>query len=163
MLDKAYARHTNIWRSTLSHEQDVTLRDQALGARLEQLCQANKWVEHVVIGQPFGLLGFKADGAVDWLQLERTKDLAELAELAQSQGIDAATVANIRAGRELIDLELQLALQRPGPPRIAKATDLGDGAQLCCAVFAVAPPQADLQAFTYEGFHRNYAERLVRD
>jgi CheY-like chemotaxis protein len=163
LLDKAYARHTNIWRSTLSHEQDVTLRDQALGAKLEQLCHANKWVEHVVIGQPFGLLGFKADGAVDWLQLERTKDLAELAELAQSQGIDAAAVANIRAGRELIDLELQLALQLPGPPRIARATDLGDGTQLCCAVFAVAPPQADLQAVSYEGFHRNYAERLVRD
>jgi hypothetical protein len=163
LLDKAYARHTNIWRSTLAHEQDVSLRDPHLATRLEALVAQYQWVEHVVIGSPFGVLGLRADGAVDWLQLERAKTLPELAELAQAEGLAAATVDHIRAGRELVDLELQQALGQGGASRVAPATELGNGTQLSCACFAVLPAGGIGHANTYATFVQPHSARQVHD
>ena len=48
---------------------------------------AKRWVEHVVIGQPFGVLGLDSAGMASWLQLETPAGLPALAELAQVGGL----------------------------------------------------------------------------
>ena len=60
-----------------------------------------RWTEHVVIGEPFGILGMDLSGAVSWLQLEPASGLEALAEVAQVEGVPAEGLEDIRAGRML--------------------------------------------------------------
>jgi CheY-like chemotaxis protein len=163
LLDLPYARHSNIWRSTLTPEQDAQLRNPSVSRDLTQLCQDQGWIEHVVIGNPFGVLALNSSGAASWLQLERSDNLGELAELAESQGVPAATVAQIRAGEKLVNMELKLALQIEGPPDVSPAFAMGPDGLLTGALFAVAGgPVLDPQN-NYDAFLARYAERSVQD
>jgi hypothetical protein len=73
------------------------------------------WIEYVVIGQPFGVLGMNAEGQVSWLQLETPEGLSAMAELAELQGMDRQSLDDIRQGHRLAPLELWQALGIPGP------------------------------------------------
>ena len=135
-----------IWRATLTREQYALLCSPAIAPLLSALVVKQRWVEHVVIGAPFGVLGLDAVGQASWLQLEHRDNLRDLAELAWSQGITATEVEDIRAGRKLVDLELQQALNSGQPARLAPAVALGADTPLWAAVFSIDPavcPGAD--------------------
>ena len=110
LLDRPDARHEQTWRSTLSREQYALLCDPAISSQLDELVRSQGWIEHIVIGAPFGILALDAQGLASWLQLELAQNLPELAEIAESQGWNRAMVEDVRAGRKLLDLELELAL-----------------------------------------------------
>ncbi len=116
-------RYQQLWRSTLTLEQDALLCDPLMARALENLARQQGWIEHVVMGAPFGMLALDDKGDVSWLQLEPADKLPELAEMAASQGWDETTVKDIRAGNTLLDMELQLALggARQPQPRPAFA------------------------------------------
>jgi hypothetical protein len=65
--------------------------------------------------------------------------LTDLAELAISQGVDAAQAADIRSGRSLIDLELQQALGQSNTPRLDPAFSIGQDGSVLAALFPVSP------------------------
>ena len=65
--------------------------------------------------------------------------MRDLAELAWTQGISAPEVEDIRSGRKLVDLELQLALNSGKPARLASAIALGADMPLWAAVFSIDP------------------------
>ncbi|UUZ71811.1 hypothetical protein LP415_24035 [Polaromonas sp. P1(28)-8] len=92
-------RHQQTWRATLTREQHTLLCIPSIAQELESLVLRQGWVEHVVIGAPFGVLALDAKGHVSWLQLEPAENLPELAEMAESQGWDAPTVQDIRTGK----------------------------------------------------------------
>lgn len=163
LLDLPYARHSNVWRSTLTPEQDAQLRNPSVARDLTQICVAQHWVEHTVIGNPFGIVALDASGAASWLQLERTENLAELAELAESQGVPGATVAQIRAGKELANLELKLALQIEGPPDVSPAFPIGPEGLLTGALFSLAAHPVPAREHSYGAFLARYADRSVQD
>jgi hypothetical protein len=94
---------------------------------------ATRWVEHVLIGDPFGILGLDAAGSASWLQLEPTAGLASLSEIAQFEGLDAATVADIRAGRKLANLEVAQAMRVA--PSLGAAQPVGSRGTLLGALF----------------------------
>ena len=121
LRDHPDQRYQQIWRSTLSHSQYALLCEPLIEHALENLMSKLGWIEHIVIGAPFGVLALDASGRVSWLQLEPAANLHELADMAGSEGWDAATVQDIRIGKKLIDLELQLALGagQPSKPREA--------------------------------------------
>ncbi|RYX96092.1 MAG: response regulator [Comamonadaceae bacterium] len=104
------ARYEQIWRATLSPEQHALLCNPVISMELENLALRHGWIEHVAIGAPFGVVALDNKGQVSWLQLEPANKLSELAEMAEAHGWDVATVEGIRAGKTLLDLELQLAL-----------------------------------------------------
>jgi CheY-like chemotaxis protein len=79
-------RHSQIWRATLTPQQNALLRVPSIGRDLTDFV-SKRWVEHVVIGDPFGVLGMDADGQVSWLQLEPVSGLEDLAVLAQAEGL----------------------------------------------------------------------------
>ena len=79
-------------------------------SQLDELVRSQGWIEHIVIGAPFGILARDSLGLTSWLQLEPARNLPELAEMAESQGWNPAMVEDVRAGRKLLDLELELAL-----------------------------------------------------
>ena len=53
-----------------AREQLQLLRDPHVAAALWARSQALGWVEHVVIAEPFGILGLARSGTLQWLQLE---------------------------------------------------------------------------------------------
>jgi CheY-like chemotaxis protein len=120
-LDKSTSSHDQIWRTTLTREQNLLLNAPVISVELAKLARKQGWVEHVVIGAPFGILALDSHAKAKWLQLEPSDRLPELAEMAESQGLDTLTIEQIRSGRKLIDLELQLALgtEQKATPRTA--------------------------------------------
>jgi CheY-like chemotaxis protein len=127
-----HASHAQTWRATLKPEQAALLRDPAVARELAALASRH-WLEHVVIGDPFGVLGLDAAGSPSWLQLESGAALPALAELAQMEGMDAAVVADVRAGRKLVNLEVSQALRQP--TQVAEAMALDPGRSVFAAWF----------------------------
>lgn len=136
LLFTAHARHAQIWRSTLTPEQSALLRAPGVDAWLTAFC-VKQWVEHVVIGAPFGILGMDAAGKASWLQLETRQGLPALAELAVVAGVPAPMVEEIRSGARLADIELRQALSSAQPPALVDAIPIGEGGALLGAVFPV--------------------------
>jgi CheY-like chemotaxis protein len=162
MLDRPQLRHSQIWRAALTQPQHALLQVPSVTRQLTALA-ANHWVEHVVIGQPFGILGMDAKGRISWLQLESAAGLPELAELAESEGLDAEAVNSIREGRQLVDLELQQALGRSGSPRLTPAFAVGHEGSLLAALFPADPLVSSLPAPGYAQWLKRQGPRAVTD
>lgn len=143
LADRPHARHDAIWRATLRPEQHALLREPGVQQALQALL-SRQWVEHVVIGEPFGVLTLDATGRVGWLQLETREGLSTMAELAQLEGMGGACLEDIRSGRRLAALELRQALGLHGPCDAMPAVALGDRGSLLGALFDV--PAASLPA-----------------
>lgn len=135
LLDTPHPRHEQTWRATLTPAQHQLLCDPGVAAALKAFASRH-WIEHVVIGEPFGVLGLDAAGYPGWLQLELQGGEQALAEMATSAGLDAQAVDDIRAGRKLANLELAAVLQKP--PQLAEAFTLGTP-RLRGALFALPP------------------------
>jgi len=149
-----------MWRSTLTQEQYALLSSPVTARLLSSLIQKQRWVEYVVIGAPFGVLGLDADGQVAWLQLEHKDRLDDLAELAWSQGMLAPEVKDIRYGRKLVDLELQIALNSNKPARLIPAIPLGEEVPLLTAVF---PLDIQISSGNYATYLASQANRSVSE
>ncbi len=162
MLDRPQLRHSQIWRAALTQPQQALLQLPSVSRHLASL-GASHWVEHVVIGQPFGVLGMDAEGRLSWLQLESAAGLAELAELAESQGLSADAAAAIREGRTLVDLELQQALGQFGAPRLTPAFSIGHEGSLLGALFPVYLASSPTGGTGYSQWLKNQGPRAVQD
>jgi len=160
LRQQADERHQHIWRATFSPRQHALLSDPLIDEALQALALAERWVEHVCIGSPFGVLALTAQGALTWLQLEPAENLPELAEMALAQGCGEATAQDIRAGAKLIDVELQLALGavRPPEPRDAFAM-AGQSGLLYGALFPVDAAFGPDAAWSYAQFVQQHGQR----
>ena len=157
-------RHQQVWRATLSREQHELLCDPLLSQALESLALRQGWIEHVVIGAPFGMLALDQKGDVSWLQLEPGDKLQELAEMAASQAWDETTVQDIRAGRKLVDVELQLALGAAHRPQPRQAFVLASGgAPVYAAMVKLDETLAPGETGSYARFLADNGDRRVQD
>lgn len=163
MPSNANTRASQIWRSTLTPVQNAQLRVPSTGRALRDVLEQYGFVEHVTLGDPFGILGRTAAGQVGWLQLEPMFGLEELEQLAESVGTDAASLAEIRAGRQLIDLELGQALGRKTPPRLQPAFPIGEEGSLLGALFMLDAAEMPPAATSYGAWLAQQPERRVRD
>jgi hypothetical protein len=137
LLASASERQAFLWCATLTPVQNALLRTPAIAQALAQWVSGHGWVEYVVLGAPFGVLGRDAQGATGWLQLEPHSGLNELAELADAVGATPAMLARIRQGAQLMAVDLYQALGRSDPPPLAPAFALGDDDTLLGALFSV--------------------------
>ena len=164
LLRQPEERHQQTWRATLSREQHALLCHTDVEDGLEEVSVRQGWIEHVVIGAPFGVLAVDQNGTVSWLQLEPPANLQELADMARSQGWDDAVVQDIACGRKLIDLELQPALGEAHKPQPQAAFAIGSGATLLhAAIFRVAPSQGLAATSSYQQFIAASGERKPLD
>lgn len=161
MPSDADNRCSQIWRSTLTPVQNAQLRVPSTAQAIHNVLRQQGYVEHVVLGEPFGVLGRTAEGRVGWLQIEPLSGLEELEQLAESVGADATALAEIRAGRQLIDLELAQALGHGEPPRLQSAFPLGHDGSLLAALFLVDPAHAPPMACSYQSWRAQQPERAV--
>lgn len=162
LLYTAHPRHAQIWRSTLTQEQNALLRAAGVDAWLTAFC-AQHWVEHVLIGAPFGVLGMDAAGRIGWLQLETVPGLQALAELAEVAGVDTVGVEAIRQGRRIADVELRQALSSAQPCRLVDAFTVGDDAALFAGLFAVEAPHGPDPDNSYSRWLARQPKRFVQD
>ncbi|HYD78078.1 response regulator [Ramlibacter sp.] len=146
LMASPHPTHAQTWRATLKPEQLALLRAPGVERDLALLA-AGRWVEHVVIGDPFGVLGLDAAGRAGWLQLETPATLPALAEMAQLEGLDAASVAAIRAGHQLASVEVSQSLRQP--PQLAAALPVGDGGPLLAAWFVLDAPGLDDAGYSH--------------
>jgi CheY-like chemotaxis protein len=161
LLGTPNARHAQTWRVTLTPEQNALLRIPSVSRDLANFA-AKHWIEHVVIGDPFGVLGMDAMGNVSWLQLETADGLRALAELAELEGVKPAGLQDIREGRRLADLELRQALGRSQPVELNTAFTVGEDAGLLGALFAVEPSYCPDVANSYANWLARQERRDVR-
>jgi CheY-like chemotaxis protein len=160
LLFTSHARHAQTWRSTLNQEQSALLRLPAVDAWLTTFC-ARHWVEHVVIGEPFGVLGMDAAGKIGWLQLETREGLPALAELAEVAGVPSAGIQEIRAGSKLADAELRQALSSSLPVTLVPAIPISDA--LLGALFPVEAPAGPDPDNSYSRWLSRQPKRQVQD
>ena len=158
LANTPHVRLNTLWRSVLTAEQQSLLQIPAVVEALQQLSHG-RWVEHVVLGAPFGMLGVTIDGGCEWLQLEPVSGLPGLAELAGSAGMDFETVRAVRAGEQLAAVELHQQLGLRGPIRVAPARPLDEDGLLTSALFALQagehPPLPTYRAVLRAAEHRS--------
>jgi CheY-like chemotaxis protein len=164
LLHLADARHEQTWRATLSREQHELLCSPPVAQALESLALQQGWIERVAIGAPFGVLALDNKGRASWLQLEPAANLPELAEMAESQGWDAPTVQDVRVGKKLIDLDLQLALGAADKSQPRQAFSIAaEPAPLHGAIFAIHESFCPGFMSSHERFIATHGERDVQD
>lgn len=156
------ARHAQTWRLTLGPQENALLRTPSLARDLAKFA-ATHWIEHVVIGDPFGVLGMDAVGRVSWLQLERPDGLKSLAELAELEGVRPSTLDDIRQGRQMADVELRQALGTGGKPELRRVFSLGQDGGLLGALFDVESPLCPSPGHSYSHWLARQGKRKVKD
>jgi CheY-like chemotaxis protein len=124
LLARPNPRHHQIWSATLESEQMQLLQRADVARDLNAFLSAS-FVEWVVIGKPFGVLGLDGKGHAYWLQLESLAQLDELAEHALEAGAMRDDGAAIRAGNKLANVAMRQSLGMGGTD-VLPALRIGD-------------------------------------
>ncbi len=159
LMRRPHPRLNAVWRPVLEPEQLRLLQDASVADALSDLAP-NRWVEYVLLGAPFGILGLDARGSVQWLQLEPRTGLGDLSELAQSAGLPADDIEAIAQGQRLPAVEMHQQLGLPGPVRTATAFPIGDG-QLLAAEFALEASALPLPIYPLQKYLDARSQRQI--
>lgn len=108
--EDASRQRGELLRATLGAEQLQLLSEPAVAQALSKFVREQNWVEYMVIGQPFGILGAGTAGELHWLQLETTQSVQDLSQMLHTAGWSESWVRQVASGERLADLELQNSL-----------------------------------------------------
>jgi CheY-like chemotaxis protein len=148
-------------KSHLSDVQLGLLRHESSAFELALFAKEH-WVEYVVLGNPFGILGLSATGQLSWLQLERSGDIDDLKSIAQTEHWDVQTLQAISRGNVLSNSLLRQALGDAINPAIAPITPFGD-TDLVGAFFEFDAPLALKASSSYANWFAANRSRLIKD
>lgn len=157
-----HPRLNTLWRGVLRPNQLSLLQIPSVAQWLRDYTH-HHWVEYVVIGEPFGLVGLDMAGQVHWLQLEPTSSLPDLADLAASAALGMDVVQSIRAGQRLAAVELHQHLGLSGRVRTAPAIAIGEDGLLMAAPFQLEPAELPQPIYPYRNFLQSENHRMVQD
>lgn len=121
-------------RANLSQSQIDLLQDAAVVDGLQRKIEELDWMEYVVVGSPFGVLGMAQHGPLQWLQLETTESLRELSLVLADSGYPEADVraASMGTAAPVNEIRRQLGLQ--DDRQLVPTDSLADMPQVCCAL-----------------------------
>jgi CheY-like chemotaxis protein len=157
-----HPRLNTLWRGVLRPNQLSLLQIPSVAQWLRDYTH-HHWVEYVVIGEPFGLIGLDMAGQAHWLQLEPTASLPDLADLAASAALGMDVVQSIRAGQRLAAVELHQHLGLSGRVRTAPAIAIGEDGLLMAAPFKLDPGELPQPIYPYRNFLQAENHRRVND
>lgn len=132
LMAKAIERYNQVWNAALRPQQLQVLRDPDVAAELQSFLTAS-FVEWMVIGDPFGVIGLDPRGRVHWVQLEVERNLGELAEITKAAGASASDATDVQAGRRLSNAELRRSLGLGGSD-FPKALSVGENTGVLAAI-----------------------------
>ncbi len=159
LMQRAGDRYESLLSATLRQEQRQCLQAPGVAQALDAFTRRH-WVEHVLIGDPFGVLGLDGAGRVSWLQLEGRQGLPALAELAHEEGLPTQAVHDIHGGARLASPELRQSLGWQGPVPHRPAIALGDTGDLLGALFEVLPEHLPAPLAGYDAWLERRPGRL---
>lgn len=152
----------NAWNMSLRPEQQLILRHPEITQALFEFVDDN--CEHVVIGDPFGVMALGYGGEVKWLQLETTATLDAAADLAVKTGGPSEDAQSVRAGRSLTNARINSALGIAGTPSAAaKAFQIripSINEMLFGAVFDLTVAGAPLPEMCYTAWQARQSQRI---
>jgi CheY-like chemotaxis protein len=157
-----HPRLTTVWRTALQPAQQSLLQVPSVAQALQAHARQN-WIEYVVLGEPFGLLGLDAMGRCHWLQLEPSAGLSDLGDLARSAGLGFDTVRAIQNGSLLPAIELHQQLALRGPIRTEPAFAIGEEGLVSGALFALSDTDVPHPIYPYHNFLDVQGSRAIHD
>lgn len=158
----AHPRLNTLWRAALRPAQQSILQVPSIAQALQTYTEQH-WVEYVVLGEPFGLLGLTATGECHWLQLETTAGLSDLAELASSAGLGFDVVRSLENGQQLAAIEVHQQLGLPGPVRTGPAMPMGSDGALLAASFVLDAAELPQPIYPYSQYLAAEDTRIIQD
>jgi CheY-like chemotaxis protein len=101
----------------LSAEQQRIVASASFANAINTRARQAQWVEHAILAEPFGVLGITASGQMQWLQLETEATLVGLAEIMEDAEYPQPLIEQVRAGNQLLAIELPAAVldNKPQP------------------------------------------------
>ncbi len=159
MLLNVDIKKFDFWQAIFSAEQFSVLNQLSFDDQLHKLLKT-RWVEYVVLSEPFGVLGFDAQGRAGWLQLEMASSLRDAAEMAQEQAVPTELVGQMLRGEILLSLELQQALGLNKIELTSRAIRMDVDPPVYAAWFDLPESCARTSADAYANFMRTQ-KRLV--
>ena len=157
-----HPRLNTLWRAVLQPAQLSLLKLPSVARDLQAYTLKN-WIEYVVIGQPFGLLGLTSAGRCEWLQLEPSGGLEDLADLASSAGVPMTLMRDIARGTILPAVELHQHLNLHGAVRTAPGFSVGDDGLLHGAIFPLQDADLQQPIYPYHNFLEVQGSRSIQD
>ena len=159
LADRCHDRHDLIWRVTIRPAQMALFRQGGAGKAMRRYMD-RQWVEYVMLGEPFGVLGLDAEGQVSWLQLRTRTELLGVAEAGHKWGLPEDVLAALKEGRNMISPELQTSLGLHGPGTVQPTIPLDENGELLAALF---PVKASDLPETVQGYRPWLAKQRARE
>ena len=158
------ATRDHIWSETLNRVQTKLIRTPAVSLALDEYAQG-RWCEHVLIGNPFGILGMSPSGELEWLQLENASSLVEIAELVCQPSVPLSVrqrEPELVSGVIISDIELQQSFGTIGETTTRPAFQMGSP-DLLAALFSLddLPPPL-IRPKGYRQWRASKLERAIR-
>lgn len=127
LLATPQPRQQQLWQATLAPAQAALLGREDIAQELGGYLR-ERFVEWVVVGDPFGVLAFDVMGDPYWLQLAPRGDLQALAALWRDTGDGTVDPAAVARGEQLPNLAMRRALGLPGCDLVPACAVGADGA-----------------------------------
>ena len=157
-------RRDQIWRNTFSQEKIGLLEQPSTASALNEFAE-RLWVEHIAIGDPFGVLGYDAQGAVSWLQLETADTRVGLAEIIveiEAPGDWQSIAKDVTDGKSIVNVELDMSLNGNGQYITKPSFPMGsDG--VTAALFDLAPGIGPVGELSYAHWLKTRPANFVPD
>lgn len=121
-------------RRGLSQEQVELLQEPSVVQGLSEKVEELEWMEYVVVGSPFGLLGMPQDGPLQWLQLDTSESLRDLSTVLAESGYPEADVQAVARGTATPVREIRQQLGLPDNRELIPTDCVSDSPELLCSV-----------------------------
>jgi CheY-like chemotaxis protein len=152
--DKLFQPYQLLCETHLSTAQLKLLHVESVQAILQPFA-AKHWVEHVVISEPFGILGVSKNGQMSWLQIEHASEIDDLKAIADTEPWDATRLASIHAGSALSNSLLKQALNNQITLNLAPTFTLGSKDLIAAHFEFEAPPAYRANSSYADWFNQN--------
>jgi CheY-like chemotaxis protein len=154
-----------IWGSTLQRAHSNALLDPAISNTLAAFIR-ERWIDYVILGDPFGVLGMDKDGNVQWMQLETSETLRSAVEVAVDARLPAQAQDSVRNKQALHGVEMVRSVARnydhDDPGLLQPVSFRAEGSvELLGAIFPIDPRHCPPAQHSYTAWLETHSKRRI--
>lgn len=155
-----------IWGSTLRRAHSDALLDAAISKTLAAFIR-ERWIDYVILGEPFGVLGMDREGNVQWLQLETSETFRSAVEVAEDALLPTQALDRVRNKQALHGIEMVKSVARSydhtDPALVQPITFRAEGSvELLGAVFPVDSRHCPPAQHSYTAWLETHSKRKIQ-
>jgi CheY-like chemotaxis protein len=160
MLKAHDQKASDMWQCVFSKQQQAVLHVPSVKLDLHEML-STRLVEYVLLSEPFGALGFDAQGRAAWLQLETRDSLDDLLEIGYAQRLPSDILTQVQQGSLLLSLELQQTLGLSDVSLTSQARPVGLQDELYGAWFELPNHQWRPAEHSYAHFLKQQSREVI--